>query len=48
MDRDRNYVCKSICDTLEVIIEDSNIVKIDNNQLSVGEIGDIKDVIREK
>ncbi|MGF9963738.1 hypothetical protein [Bacillus rhizoplanae] len=47
VDKDGKYIYKSICDTLEVIVEDSNVVKLDNYQLSVDEVDDIKDAIRE-
>ncbi|MED1094036.1 hypothetical protein [Bacillus paramycoides] len=47
VDKDEKYVYKSICDTLEVLTDDSNIIKPNNYKLSVDEIGDIKDSIRE-
>ncbi|KMN45521.1 hypothetical protein VK90_08520 [Bacillus sp. LK2] len=47
VDKDGKYVYKSICDTLEVLTDDSNIIKLNNYQLSMDEIDDIKDAIRE-
>ncbi|MGS0533950.1 hypothetical protein ACU80C_29410 (plasmid) [Bacillus mycoides] len=48
VDKDGEYVYKtSICNTVEVLTNDSNIIKLNNYKLSVDEIGDIKDSIRE-
>ncbi|WP_199190720.1 hypothetical protein [Bacillus mycoides] len=47
VDTDGKYVYKSIYDTLEVLTDDSNIIKLNNYKLSVDEIDDIKDSIRE-
>ncbi|QWG31444.1 hypothetical protein EXW58_28580 (plasmid) [Bacillus mycoides] len=47
VDKDGKYVYKSICDIVEVLIDDPNIVKLNNYKLSVDEIDDIKDAIRE-
>ncbi|EOO34073.1 hypothetical protein IKK_05759 [Bacillus mycoides] len=47
VDTDGKYVYKSICDTLEVLTDDSNIIKLNKYKLSVDEIDDIKDAIRE-
>ncbi|PQZ49967.1 hypothetical protein CQZ94_26105 [Bacillus sp. MYb209] len=38
VDKDGKYVYKSICDTLEVLTDGSNIIKINNSDLNKMEI----------
>ncbi|WP_242274322.1 hypothetical protein [Bacillus cereus group sp. BfR-BA-01310] len=46
VDKDGKYVYKSICDTLEVLTDDSNIIKLNNYNLNKMEIRKIKAAIK--
>ena len=47
VDKDGKYIYKSICEVAEVIVDDSNIIKLNNYELTKSEIDEINDAIRE-
>ncbi|MGR3779566.1 hypothetical protein COJ42_24925 [Bacillus cereus] len=46
VDKDEKYVCKSICDTLEVLTDDSNIIKLNNYKLDEAAVMKIQKAVK--
>ncbi|MED0993367.1 hypothetical protein [Bacillus nitratireducens] len=46
VDTDGKYVYKSICDTLKVLTDDSNIIKLNNYKLDEAEVMKIQKAVK--
>ncbi len=46
VDKNGDYVYKSICDTFELIVEDSNVIKLENYRLNEIEVEKIKKAVK--